>query len=129
MELKIINFGIELSDKVFWQIEQTNEVTIDGLDIKVQINMNKNVYIQIVDIVDTIPETFLYSDNLVINPPALAIAAVYLVNEIEARSNKKPYILELKRDRKRGVYTPFEYSRIRNLQLETAYSKNKKQKT
>jgi len=125
MKIKLVNFGITLENDVMASIETVQGCSVDIISIPVRLNLQKRIYIQIVDIVDKIPVDFLESQSLLINPPTLSIAGIYIVNEIYARTRHLPYIIELKRNRINGVMGKFEFSKIRDLQLEIMCTRNK----
>ena len=63
-------------------------------------------------------------------PPALSIAAVYVVNEIHATTNTLPFILELDKIKEHngalGVNISYKLKRIRSLEKEKLITRNRR---
>jgi hypothetical protein len=121
----LVNFGVELNNEIIKEIETKHNCIISVFSINVRINLKKNIYIQVVDLVDQIPVSYINSEYLIINPPQLSIAAVYILIEVYARLKKFPYIIELKRDKTNNIFADFTFGKIRDLSLEIHYSRNK----
>ena len=123
-EIFLVNFGIELNDGILQEIETRSQCRVNVFNLAVKINLKKNVYIQIVDLINEVPEKFLFSKDLILNVPTLSLAAIYLFCEIYFRTNRMPFILELHRDKSKNPFAEFEFGKICNLQLEKSVTQN-----
>jgi len=127
----LINFDKPLDESVIEEIK-SHYTDIDELNVlneKVSINFQKPLYIQCVDIRKKIEsenkEIFSGNYPIIVNLPGLSIAALYLVNEIEAILREKPKILELIRNKgKDKLFTSFEFKRIFDLDYNKNVSRN-----
>ena len=123
----LINFDKELSEDIMKQIKEAYK-EIDELIVinkQVSIKLHKQIYIQCVDIrqklEDEYPDIFSGDKPLIVNPPGFSMAAIYLINEIEAKLKIKPFILELIKDKEPGsLFGRFKFRRI----LDLEYNKN-----
>jgi len=121
----IVNFGHPLSPKLKDEIEAIINREIDERHFNVGINMKKNIYIQCIDIINRVNVPDLPADY-VVNLPGLPIAAYYLCVELEARTEQKPSILELHREKdEKGVMSDFRFGRIRSMEVEYRFSAEK----
>jgi hypothetical protein len=123
-EIFLLNFGIELNDGILREIEERSQCKVNVFNVGVKINLKKNVYIQIVDLINEVPEKFLYSKELIINVPTLSLAAIYIFCEIYFKTNRMPFVLELHRDKSKNPFAEFEFGKICNLQLEKSVTQN-----
>ena len=131
----LINFDKPLPEKVIEEVEKNYE-DIDELIVvnkKVTIDLRKkNIYIQCIDIRRSIekeyPTIFTEDNAIIVNPPGFAIAAIYLINEIEARLKTKPYILELIKNKDSNhLFSQFEFRRVLSLEYNKNVSRTKEE--
>lgn len=127
----LINFDKPLPDTVIEQLKSKhNDIEeLVVIDKKVIIHFNRQIYIQCVDIRAQIekdyPDIFSGKFPIIVNLPGLAIAAVYLMNELEAASGTKPKILELiKLKGVDNLFSNFEFRRVLNLEYNKNVSRN-----
>lgn len=125
--LYILNFGRKLSDNIVKQITEETKAIVSEEQIKVNINLSKNIYIQVVDIINSISKDLLAGDKKIcVNLPGLPLAAVYLITELHARMGYFPLVLELYRDHKENpVFSNFKLKKIVDLEFERAVSRSK----
>lgn len=107
------------------EVEVKNEVT--AMDIRVSMNLRGNCYQQIVSLLEPYRKTIMEHAFVIIVPPALSLAAVYLVTELEAISKKPPLIVEVEKDENASsvLGTVFHVKRVRNLSLEKQISRKR----
>lgn len=127
----LINFDKPLPDRISGDIKE-NYTDIEELiiiDKKISINLKKKLYMQCVDIRAELERDYegIFSGHypVIINLPGFSIAAVYLVNEIEAKMKQKPLILEMIRHKDReSLFPSFEYKRVLDLSFNYKVTKN-----
>lgn len=119
-KMYLVNFGAKLSDEVLEAVK--NEVkaeTIEQIIKKVNLDLSKNPYLQIHDVVFSVKKYLLDDYPSVINLPGLPIACVFIVNEIEALTGKPPVIVFTSRDiSKEGYFSDFKFKRLFSLNYE-----------
>ena len=128
----LINFDKTMPETVIEDLKASYKEIENVVSIqkKVSINLSKkNIYIQCVDIRRELevenPGIFDGISPVIINLPGFAIAAVYIVNEIEARMKRKPLILEMIKSRNSdNLFTEFQFRRLIDLQLNNKITKN-----
>ena len=118
--LYILNFGRKLSENVVSEIQQSTNALVNEELIRVNINLSKNIYIQVVDVVNSITSDQLNGDKkIVVNLPGLPLAAVYILVELHARLGYFPLVLELYRDHKKDpIFSEFSLKKIVDLERE-----------
>lgn len=128
----LINFDKPLPDNIIESIKE-DYPDIDELIIiekKVTINFSRQIYIQCIDIRRQLEKEYdgIFSGNaeVVVNLPGLSIAAIYIINEIEAMLRRKPKILELIRLKGNdNLFNNFQFRRILDLDYNKNVSRNK----
>jgi len=125
--LFILNFGRKLPDPVIKEIETKTKAIVTEEQIKVNINLSKVIYIQIVDIIDSIPKELLKGNKkILVNLPGLPIAAAYIIVELHARMGFFPLVLELYRDHAAdNIWNDWNLKRIVDLEYERSISRSK----
>jgi len=125
--LFILNFGRKLPEAVIKEIEEKTKAIITEEQVKVNINLSKNIYIQIVDIIDAIPKDLLKGNKkILVNLPGLPIAAAYIIVELHARMGFFPLVLELYRDHAAdNIWNDWNLKRIVDLEYERSISRSK----
>ena len=125
--LYILNFGRKLPDAVVKEIETKTRAIVTEEQIKVNINLSKVIYIQIVDIIDSIPKELLKGNKkILVNLPGLPIAAAYIIVELHARMGFFPLVLELYRDHANdNIWNDWNLKRIVDLEYERSISRSK----
>lgn len=126
-KLYILNFGRKLSDQIVNDIKNRYKTSVEELHIKVNINLKKNIYIQVVDIINDIDKSVFNSNNkIVINPCGLPFVAMCLLVELHARMGIFPLVLELFRDKSEDpLFNDFRLRRIIDLERERQVSRSK----
>jgi len=125
--VNLINFGANLNDDVLEDIRK--EVQADTINLrvaKVNLDLNKNPYIQCHDIVERQKDLLLSGDPFIINLPGLPIACVFIVNEITAIAGREPTVLFTSRNISRdGYFSEFKFRRLFNLSYEKTVTREK----
>lgn len=126
----LINFDKPLPENVIEEVRLTYR-DIDELvviDKQITIKLHKPIYIQCVDVRKELQEEyediFSMESVVIVNLPGFSMAAVYLINEIEAVLHHKPFILELiKKKTSNTLFNNFEFRRIFNLEYNKHISR------
>lgn len=94
------------------------------INVKVSINLRGNLYFQIVQLLEPLKQAIVDHEFVIVVPCALSIAAIYIVNELEAMSGRKPFIVEVEKDDDNSsvMSSIFKIKRIRSLLLEKQVS-------
>jgi hypothetical protein len=119
-KMYLVNFGAKLSDEVLEDVKNdVNANSIEQIIKKVNLDLSKNPYLQIHDVVFSVKKYLLDDCPYVINLPGLPIACVFIVNEIEALTGKPPVIVFTSRDiSKEGYFSDFKFKRLFSLNYE-----------
>lgn len=125
----LLNFGRKLSESVLKSIEESIKATVIEEVVNINLELSKNVYIQIVQYIDKIPKEYLkLSDNhkIIVNLPGLPIAAAYIVTELHARLGVFPPVLEMTKDiNGEGLFASFKLKKIVDLERERTSSRSR----
>ena len=128
-KILFLNFSdLSLSENIVQQIKDSVDIEVDKtINIDVCINMKGNQYQQIVFLLEPYHETIKQYEYVLILPPSLNIAAIYIIIEIYAITNSFPFILELEKDNSKGwsMKNSFNFKRIRSLATEILMTKRK----
>jgi hypothetical protein len=125
--LYVVNFGRKLSEEIIKDIEfQYKAAVIEHL-VKTNLNLSKNIYIQIIDVINTIPkELFDSNKKICINFPGLPIASAYILVELHAKLGFFPLALELYRTREDDpIFNGWKLKKITDLEYERNRSRSK----
>lgn len=119
-KMYLVNFGAKLSDDVLEAIRNdVNANTIEQVIKKVNLDLSKNPYLQIHDVVFSVKKYLLEDIPCVINLPGLPLAVAFILNEIEALTGKSPVIVFTSRDiSKEGYFSDFKFKRLFSLNYE-----------
>jgi hypothetical protein len=123
----LLNFGAKLSEEVTECIRaEVDADSIEQILKKVNLDLSKNPYIQVHDVV-MLTKSYLLSDcPCVINLPGLPIACVFIVNEIAAITGHEPTIVFTSRNISgEGYFSDFKFKRMFNLQYEKTVTREK----
>jgi len=125
--LYVLNFGRKLSEDVIKEAETQYRATIIENCIKTNLNLSKNIYIQVIDIINEIPKELMNgSKKICVNFPGLPIAAAYMLVELHARLGYFPLALELYRTREDDpIFNGWKLKKITDLEYERNRSRSK----
>jgi len=128
-KILFLNFSdLSLVDNIIDQIQSSVSIDVDNvINIPVCINMKGNQYQQIVFLLEPHHDILKQYEYVLILPPSLNIAAIYIVMEIYAICNSFPFILELEKNKTAGwnMKNEFNFKRIRSLATEILITKRK----
>jgi hypothetical protein len=95
--------------------------------VKVNLNLSKNLYVQIIDIINQLPKDLLNGNKKVcVNFPGLPIASAYILVELHAKLGFFPLALELYRTREEDpIFNNWQLKKITDLEYERSRSRSK----
>ena len=122
-QVKLLNFGADLSEDLIKEIERQNNVAVKEVRIKASLNLKRNsTYIQVSDLVRKNQQHF--KEDFIVNLPGLPIFSAMLITEIHALTGKFPVILECIKDyQENNMFSSFVYKRLYNLDRERVQSR------
>jgi len=125
--LYIINFGRKLHENIIKEIEAKYKTLVIEEIAKVNLNLSKNLYIQIIDVINSIPKNLLDGNKKIcVNFPGLPIAAAYILVELHAKLGYFPLGLELYRTREEDpIFNNWQLKKITDLEYERSRSRSK----
>ena len=127
--IHLLNFGRKLSESVIKSIEELVKATVVEELVNVNLDLSKNLFIQVVSIVDKIPRESLRIDEnhrVVINLCGLPVAAVYIITELHARLGVFPPVLEMTKDvNGDGLFASFKLKKVVDLERERISSRSR----
>lgn len=126
-KMYLVNFGAKLSDDVLEAVKNdVNANCIEQIIKKVNLDLSKNPYLQIHDVIFSVKKYLLEGCPIVINLPGLPIACVFIVNEITALTGREPTIIFTSRDiSKDGYFSDFKFKRLFSLSYEKNCTREK----
>lgn len=127
--IHLLNFGRKLSESIIKQIEEQTKATVIEEVINVNLDLSKNTYIQIVNLIDKISRDSLKvneNHRIIVNLCGLPLAAVYIITELHARIGTFVPVLELTKDiNTDGIFANFKLKRIIDLERERIASRSR----
>jgi hypothetical protein len=126
-EVLFLNFSELIFDEtVNNDISHTLGVPVTTIRKQIALNLKSNCYQQIVNVIDEVRDQLLEYEFVMVCPPALSIAAIYIVNEIYATTNILPLVLELEKSKNTVDYKiVYRLHRVRSLEKEKFFTKRK----
>lgn len=125
--LYVLNFGRKLSEEIVKEIETQYKARVIEHTIKTNLNLSKNIYIQIIDIINSMPKDMFDSNKKIcLNFPGLPIASAYILVELHAKLGYFPLALELYRTREEDpIFNGWKLKKITDLEYERNRSRSK----
>ena len=123
----VINFGRKLNDLIIKDLEAKYKTVVIEELVKVNLNLSKNLYVQIVDIINELPKDLIDGrKKICINFPGLPIAAAYILVELHAKLGFFPLAIELFRTREEDpIFNNWQLKKITDLEYERSRSRSK----
>jgi len=123
----VINFGRKLNDLIVKDLEAKYKTVVIEELVKVNLNLSKNLYVQIIDIINDLPKDLIDgSKKICINFPGLPIAAAYILVELHAKLGFFPLAIELYRTREEDpIFNNWQLKKITDLEYERSRSRSK----
>ena len=125
--LFVINFGRKLNDEIIKDLTEKYKTLVIEEVVKVNLNLSKNLYVQIIDIIEQLPKDLVDGNKKVcVNFPGLPIAAAYILVELHARLGYFPLALELYRTREEDpIFNNWQLKKLTDLEYERSRSRSK----
>lgn len=125
--LYVLNFGRKLSEEIVKEVETQYKAVVIEHAVKTNLNLSKNIYIQIIDIINELPkDLFESSKKICLNFPGLPIASAYILVELHAKLGYFPLALELYRTREEDpIFNGWKLKKITDLEYERNRSRSK----
>jgi len=126
-KLLLLNFSRLFVIDLEETLKKESGMDLEIINIDVSLDLNINIYDQIIHLLEPYTKKISDCDFVIVFPPSLNMAAIYIVTQIYAIKNMFPLILEVAKDHKESnsIVSKFRFHRIRNLSTEIMVTRRK----
>jgi hypothetical protein len=108
----LLNFNYHLDKDIIDEIQRDFGCRLHVYNVAMG-GIDDDTYTTAILLLNRVPKNFITQEYLIVNLPSWSALAVYIINEITARTSRLPHILEIS-----NINNCVKFNRIRNLALE-----------